>query len=309
MRRFVFATVAVALTAAALAAWGAAAPTSGTSTAAPTATTQKLPKLPPLPAEVRNRKRLVIGIKCDFPPFGFIDVQGRNGGYEVEIARRFAQLAFGKTNRVNLVCTTTASRIPALTSQRVDIIISTLTWTATRAEQIDFSIPHYSATGRLLVKNESSVQRLADLAGKTVVTTRGSIYATWMRNCVKDANLLEVDGTAAAVLAVKDGRAEAFMFDDAFVLGVATQDRELKLTNDRFLAVPWGIGIRKGDDATARWVNAALRRMKAKDEFNTILRRNAPKRYVESFAANVPRPRNNFQYPVGKDPTADCTQG
>ena len=40
-----------------------------------------------------------------------------------------------------------------------------------------------------------------------------------------------------------------FMFDDAFVLGVATQDATLKLTDDKFLNVPWGIGIRKGDMA------------------------------------------------------------
>ena len=308
MKRLIVAILAVTLTAAAFAAWGLAAPSSGTGAAAPGAKAQ-VPKLPALPPDVKQNKRWRIGIKCDFPPFGFIDVQGKNGGYEVDIARRFAQLAFGRTNRVSLTCTTTASRIPTLTSQRVDIIISTLTWTASRAEQIDFSIPHYSATGRLLVKNDSNVQTLNDLRGKNVVTTRGSIYATWMRNCLKEANILEVDGTAASVLAVKDGRADAFMFDDAFVLGVATQDRELKLTNDRFLAVPWGIGIRKGDDATARWVNAALRRMKAKDEFNAILRRNTPARFVSSFLGNVPRPRNNFQYPVGKDPASDCTQG
>ena len=100
---------------------------------------------------------------------------------------------------------------------------------------------------------------MQDLAGKTVVTTRGAIYATWMRNCFKNSKLLEVDGTAAAVLAVKEGRADTFMFDDAFLLGVARQDRDLKLTNDKFLNVPWGIGIRKGDTAMNRWVNAALK--------------------------------------------------
>jgi polar amino acid transport system substrate-binding protein len=255
---------------------------------------------------VRSRKRWLIGVKCDFPPFGFIDVQGKNGGYDVEVARRFATLGFGRPNRVSLTCVTTPSRIPTLESKRVDVIISTLTWTAARAQQIDFSIPYYSATGRLLVKNESSVTSTADLAGKTVVTTRGALYATWMRNCFKSTKILEVDGTAAAVLAVKNGQAEAFMFDDAFVLGVATLDNSLKLTNDKFLNVPWGIGIRKGDTETARWVNAAIRRMRAKDEFAAILRRNAPARFVPGFLDNVPRPGNSFAYPVGKDPTAVC---
>jgi ABC-type amino acid transport substrate-binding protein len=200
---------------------------------------------------------------------------------------------------------TTPSRIPTLISGRVDIIISTLTWTAARAEQIEFSIPYYSATGRLLVPNSSSL-RVGGLGGKTVVTTRGALYATWVRNCFKSTQLLEVDSPALAVSAVKDGRADTFMFDDAFVLGVATQDRDLKLTADKFLNVPWGIGIRKGDAAMKRWVDAALRHMKKKDEFVRILRANAPARFVGSFLDNVPRPKNRFAYPVGRDVTSIC---
>ena len=302
MKRLAGVAAAVVLAAGIFTAWSLAASSGGKSVAK----VDRAAKLPPLPPAVKSRKRWVIGVKCDFPPFGFIDVRGNNDGYDVAVARRFAQLAFGKANRVNLVCVTTPSRIPALTSNRVDIIISTLTWTASRAEQIDFSIPYYSATGRLLVPNNSSVSSTRDLGGKTIVTTRGALYATWVRNCFKSSNLLEVDGTAAAVLAVKDGRADTFMFDDAFVLGVATQDRDLKLTNDKFLNVPWGIGIRKGDTVTKTWVDAALRRMKKRDEFVKILRNNVPKKYVGSFLDNVPRPKNNFAYPVGKDPTSEC---
>jgi polar amino acid transport system substrate-binding protein len=296
MRRLVWLVVVAAIAAGTLAAWSGAAPSRSASAT----------KFPPLPAEVKNRHRWLIGVKCDFPPFGYIDVQGNNGGYEVDIARRFAVLAFGRPNRISLTCVTTASRIPTLTAGRVDMILSTLTWNASRAQQIDFSSPHYSATGRLLVPNSSPINSTKDLGGKTVVTTRGSVYSTWMRNCFKSTNLLEVDGTAAAVQAVKNGQADTFMFDDAFVLGVATQDRDLKLTNDRFLAIPWGIGIRKGDTATLNWVNAAIAYMKKRNEFTAILKRNTPKKYVASFLGNVPGPKTNFQYPVGKDPTSEC---
>jgi polar amino acid transport system substrate-binding protein len=271
------------------------------------AATPKLAKLPALPPEVASRKRWIIGVKCDFPPFGYIDVTGNHAGYDVEVARRFATLAFGRPNRITLTCVNTASRIPTLMSGRVDAIVSTLTWTQSRADQIDFSVPYYSATGRLLVPNESPVAKLPDIAGKTVVTTRGALYATWMRTCFRNTNLLEVDGTSDAVLAVKQGRADAFMFDAALLLGVATQDPALKLTNDKFLNVPWGIGVRKGDTATLRWVNAAIQRMRAKDEFATILKHNSPARFAPSFLDNVPRPGNSFRYPVGTDPTAVCS--
>jgi polar amino acid transport system substrate-binding protein len=247
----------------------------------------------------------LIGVKCDFSPFGFIDVRGNNEGYDVQVARRFASLAFGNKKKVDFTCVTTPSRIPTLMSGRVDIIVSTLTWTAARAEQIDFSIPYYSAVGRLLVPNNSSLG-IGSLGGKTIVTTRGAIYATWTSNCFKSATLLQVDSPALAVAAVKDGRADTFMFDDAFLLGVATQDRDLKLTGDKFLNVPWGIGIRKGDTAMSRWVNAALRYMKKKDEFVKILKANAPARLVPDFLDNVPRPKNTFAYPVGKDVASIC---
>jgi polar amino acid transport system substrate-binding protein len=264
-------------------------------------------KLPPLPSYVKERHHWVVGVKCDFPPFGFIDVQGRNMGYDVSIARRFATIAFGRPNRIRLICVTTPSRIPTLQSSRVDVIISTLTWTSARADVIDFSNPYYSATGRLLVPNNTSINSVKDIHGKTIVTTRGALYATWMRNCFKDTTLSEVDGTAAAVLAVKEGRAAAFMFDDAFTLGVATQDPSLKLTPDKFLNVPWGIGIRKGDTAMNTWVNAAIAFMQKRDEFAKILKENAPKKYWSSFLGNVPRPGSHFAYPVGKDPTSDCS--
>jgi polar amino acid transport system substrate-binding protein len=304
MRRLSLVTLAVAVAAAAAAAWSAASPTGGMTVAA---TAVRAPKAPPLPAEVKNRKRWVIGVKCDFPPFGYIDVRGRNAGYDVEVARQFAELAFGKANRITLVCTTTPSRIPALQTKRVDIIISTLTYTFARAEVIDFSIPYYGATGRLLVKNDSSISALRDLAGKTVVTTRGALYATWVRKCFTNTQLLEVDSPSSAILAVKDGRADTFMFDDAFLLGVVTADREVKLTPDKFLEVPWGIGIRKGESEMVAWVNWALRRLKAKNQFLQFLRNNAPPRLVPEFTDTVPSPTRTLRYPTpATDPLNRC---
>jgi polar amino acid transport system substrate-binding protein len=304
MKRLLIATAALALAAAALAAWGFAAPFGSTGRAGARTIAEQY-KFPPLPADVQSRHRWVIGVKCDFPPFGYIDVKGQNGGYDVEIARRFAQIAFGKINRVSLVCVTTPSRIPALQSKRVDIIISTLTYTKARDEVIDYSIPYYAATGRLLVNNDSPIVTIRDIANRTVVTTRGALYASWIRNCFKSTNLLEVDSPASAVLAVKSKQADAFMFDDAFLVGVATQDRDVKLTFSKFLAIPWGIGIRQGDTATANWVNAALRFMKARDEFVKILKNNVPPKLFSDFSENVPRPNQSFSYPQ-QDLTAIC---
>jgi polar amino acid transport system substrate-binding protein len=303
MRRFLLVIAVIGVAAAAFAAWGAASPWSGSSREAAT----MADKLPALPAEVKARKRWKIGVKCDFPPFGYIGANGRKGGYDVDVARRFAQIAFGKSTRVSMECVTTPSRIPALMSERVDIIISTLTYTAQRDEQIDFSLPYYDATGRLLVRNDTNIGSLGALSGKTVVTTRGSIYDRWVRNCFKNSNLLVLDSTTSATLALKDRRADTFMFDDALLLGIAANDANLKLTTQKFLNLPWGIGIRQGDTDMKRWVDAAIRLMTKNDEFATILKKNAPRRFWKEFLTNVPRPQGKrITYPTVSDPAALC---
>jgi polar amino acid transport system substrate-binding protein len=303
MRRFLVVLAIAGLGAAAFAAWGFAAPWSGASREeASTAA-----KLPALPAEVKQRKRWRIGVKCDFPPFGYIGADGKKGGYDVDVAKRFAQLAFGKSTRVSMECVTTPSRIPALMSKRVDIIISTLTYTLARDQQIDFSIPYYDATGRLLVRNDTNISNLGALAGKTVVTTRGSIYDSWVRNCFNDTNLLVLDSTTSATLALKDRRADTFMFDDALLLGIAANDSQLKLTSQKFLNLPWGIGIRQDETDMKAWVDAAIRLMKKNDEFATILKKNAPRRFWKEFLTNVPRPKGKrIVYPTVSDPSKLC---
>ena len=303
MRRFLVVLALAGLVAAAFAAWGVAAPWSGASREEASAAA----KLPALPAEVKERKRWRIGVKCDFPPFGYIGADGKKGGYDVDVAKRFAQLAFGKSTRVSMECVTTPSRIPALMSKRVDIIISTLTYTLARDQQIDFSIPYYDATGRLLVRNDTNISNLGALAGKTVVTTRGSIYDSWIRNCFKDTNLLVLDSTTSATLALKDRRADTFMFDDALLLGIAANDTQLKLTSQKFLNLPWGIGIRQDEKEMKAWVDAAIRLMKKNDEFATILKKNAPRRFWKEFLTNVPRPKGKrIVYPTVSDPSKLC---
>ena len=307
MKRVLFATCVVAVLGAVLAALAAAAPWSGTRRDAgqKAGAASKLPALPP---EVRQRRRWKIGVKCDFPPFGYINRQNQIAGYDVDVARRFAELSFGRRNRVSLTCVTTPSRIPVLQRGDVDIIISTLTWTSSREEIIDYSYPYYNATGRLLVPNNSPLvnARLTALRGRRVATTRGSIYDRYIGNCFAGATKVLTDSPVTALENLRSDRADAFMFDDTFLLGVAANDRNLRMTNHKFLNVPYGIGIRKGERVMKRWVDAAILQMKRRDEFWAILRRNSPRQFYRFFLTNVPRPKTREAYPRGRVPENEC---
>jgi polar amino acid transport system substrate-binding protein len=252
--------------------------------------------LPPLPAEIKARKRWNIGVKCDSPPFGYIGARSQNAGFDVEIAKWFSRFAFGKANRVTYTCVTTPAREPSLTTGRVDMVIATFTYTADRDTRIDFSRAYYKATGRLLVTNNSAIRSTADLAGKTVVTTSGSIYDTWMKNCFKDTKVLVTDSFTNALIAFRDGRADTLMWDDTVLLGIAVTDRNYRLTSDLFLPLPYGIGIKQGNTELRAWMNSRLNLMKKRDLFFPILRNTVPPAQVAPFSKNILRPKQTFAY-------------
>src|SRR5436190_7544201 len=302
MRRLIGAAVAAAFLATAFAAWGLASPTRAATPAAPAATKAKLPALP---ANIKARKRWIIGVKCDAPPFGYSNVKGGNAGFDVEIAHWFSRFAFGRDNRVSFVCAPTPAREPLLTTDRVDLVISTFTYTADRDTRIDFSRAYWKGTGRLLVKNDGAVQKLSDLAGKRVATTSGSVYDRWMKNCFKSTQVIVADTFTNAMLAFNQGRADAVMYDDAVLIPVAAADRTAKITDDVFLQAPFGIGMKQGNTQLKAWVDSRLALMKAKDQFLPILKANVPARFVPAFSKTILRPNNTFGYAAPGSPSVD----
>jgi ABC-type amino acid transport substrate-binding protein len=217
----------------------------------------------------------------------------------------FARYAFGRAQRVTFVCAPTAAREPLITSGRVDLVISTFTWTADRATRIDFSEPYYNATGRLLVKNSGPVQKLSDIKGRTIATTSGSVYDRWMKNCYGGTNVITTDTFTNAKLAMDQGRADAVMFDDAVLLPIAAADPNSKIADDTFLSAPYGIGMRKGNTELKAWVDSRLEVMRKKDQFLPILKANVPPRFLASFSKNILRPNQTFQYPAPNAPSVD----
>lgn len=309
MKRIAIVLAALAVLAAAVAAWGAAPAGSKTALSAVAALKPKekaaKPKLPPLPAQVRQRKRWIVGVKCDAPPFGYIDIRGQNAGFDVDIARAFSRFAFGRTNHVSFECAPTAAREPLLTTGRADLVISTFTYTADRDTRIDFSRPYYRASGRVLVPNNSPIQSLNDIRGRRIATTDGSIYHRWMTRCFSGTEVVTTDGVTSSVLRLRQGRADAVMWDDSVLAPIAATDPNLRMTDDVFLVAPYGIGIRQGYTAMKKWVDSRLAIMKRTDAFLPILRRHFSPRFVRSFSRNILRPKQDFAYRSANLPSID----
>ncbi len=262
----------------------------------------------PLPADIQAKGKLQIGIKCDYPPFGFVDETNANTGFEIDLSRQLATYAFGNGSAVEFQCVTSGNRIPFLTTKRIDLIVATITFTNERAKTIKFSKPYFAAAGRMIVPKGSGVKEAQDLAGKAVSTSRGAIYVKWLKKCVSTANVLEFDQTSQALAAVEQGRAEAFMQDDTLLANLALKAPDkLKMVGKGVAASPWGMGIRLEDSAFASWIDAAVDQLQKEDWFyKTFQKWMKDPDTQKQFQNSMPRPGKNLQYPANDDDVLAC---
>lgn len=252
----------------------------------------------PLPPELESAKKIEVGIACDYPPFGFKDVDNKNSGYDADVARELARYAFNDPEAVNYTCVTPANRIPYLETNKIDIIVSTLGYTAERNKTIDYSTAYFTSGAKLLVKSESEIQGWDDVATETLITKQGTTSSTYIQQCLKDAEQLLLDSTSDAVTSLKQGRGAAFVEDSTLLLGLALTNKDVKVVGEDKATTPWGLGIKKGNAAMKTWVDAALADMKSNDSFYRIFKENIPNEEAQKvFAEAMPRPdRENIKY-------------
>lgn len=254
----------------------------------------------PLPDTVQQKGKLAIGVKCDYPPFGYIDEGGENAGFEIDIAHRLAGYAFGDEGKVELTCVTGSNRVPFLTTNRIDLIMATMNYTPERAETIDFTSPYFAGGVKMLVPQGSAIGGWDDLDGKQVITIKGSTASLWLTQCKPDVKQVPFEQTSEAVTALTQNRAVAFAQDDTLLVDLAAKNKATKVVGDVKADSPWGMGVRKGDKAMADWVNAALKKMQDEDVFWTDFKKTVgDSKIQQEFEKVLPRPGNELSYPTG----------
>ena len=77
--------------------------------------------------EIKKRGTIKIGVFSDKAPFGYVDSNGKNQGFDVYIAKRFAKDLLGDESKVEFVLVDAASRVAYLESKKVDLIMANFT--------------------------------------------------------------------------------------------------------------------------------------------------------------------------------------
>lgn len=253
----------------------------------------------PLPDELKSAGVLKVGVKCDYPPFGFVDSSGKTVGFDIDFARELATLAFGNPDALQTQCLTSADRIPYLTTHRVDLIVATLGYNEERGRVIKFSRPYFSQTGRVLVPKATGIKNVKDLSGKTVALVKGTPYGKWFSECLPSANLTQYENNSDALTALKQDRSQGFAMDDTFLVGLAEKDPSLTVIGALYSS-KFGVGIRLGDDAVAKWVDAAVTQLQSQDYFWNEFRKWVPDKKLQGlFSESMPRPGHDIVYPSG----------
>jgi polar amino acid transport system substrate-binding protein len=206
--------------------------------------------------QVLQRGTLRVGDCLSFAPFGFYNKDGQPDGYDVDLAKELAKQMGVKLEVVN---TTSANRIPNLQTDKVDVVFCNFTRNLERAKEIAFTTPYVVASEALLVKKSSGIKSIKDMNGRTIATVKGSTNGDEVRSLNMQVKIQEFDSSQAAILAVKQGQADAMIEDNNFLAYQASLDQELTVTDEALVPLEYnGFGAKAGDQIWLNYLNLFL---------------------------------------------------
>lgn len=220
---------------------------------------------------VKKRGTLIAGVKADYPPFGYTDKDGKLVGFDIDIMQYLGK-KLGVP--VDLRPVTSANRIPMLQNGTVDVLAASFTITLERERAVDFTIPYFVSGGSFLIRKGSGITGYPSLAGKTVTFTQGT---PWEKKVLQEqpaAKVLVFQDKPQAVLAVKQGKADAYVDDDIPLYVFAKDHPELQVIGGATAKAPMGIAVRENDSRWRDFVNFTLIEMWEDGTYKAIHRKH-----------------------------------
>ena len=174
--------------------------------------------------KLKENGSIKIGVFSDKPPFGYVDENGENAGFDVEIGKDLAKAILGEDGKVEFVLVDAASRVEFLQSDKVDVILANFTVTPERSEAVDFANP-YMKTSLGVVSKDGSVKNVEDLKGKKLIVNKGTTADTYFTKNHPEIELIKFDHNTEAFEALKDGRGDALAHDNTLLFAWARENK------------------------------------------------------------------------------------
>jgi glutamate/aspartate transport system substrate-binding protein len=252
--------------------------------------------------KVRAAGVITVGNRDASIPFSYLDDKQQPIGYAMDLCARIVDAVRVELKMPGLKSVfqpvTSATRIPLLANGTIDLECGSTTNNLERQKQVSYTITHFLTANRFIAKKADKLNTLADLKGKTVVSTSGTTNIKQLTelNAAQNLgiNILAAKDHAEAFLMVDTGRAAAFVMDDILLASLAassTNPAQWQISSDAMsLPEPYGIMIRKDDPAFKKVVDAAMVAIYKSGEINKI--------YAKWFTSPIPPKGINLNMPM-----------
>jgi polar amino acid transport system substrate-binding protein len=216
---------------------------------------------------ILDRGKLIVGTRSTTIGFGFKDAQGELIGFDIDLAKAIAKGLLGDEKKIEFeIFPGGAERVPALTSGRVDIVISQFSVFESRAQVLDFSLPYCNSDFSAIVKAGSPYMKHADLNEKVVTTRQADELKALILGAIPNAKVEMYPNFSDSFTAFRQGRAEAFFNDSAPARYIIREfPGQFRVINDPENGIDvnqYSIGIKQGEQILLNYINWALVRMR-----------------------------------------------
>ena len=207
---------------------------------------------------IKQRGELIVGVFGDKPPFGYVDANGANMGFDIVIARQIAKDLLGDENKIKFVLVEAANRVEFLRANKVDIIMANFTKTPQREEVVDFAKP-YMKVSLGVASKDGAIADIAQLEGKTLIVNKGTTADFYFTQNHPNIKLLKFEQNTETFAALKDGRGDALAHDNTLLFAWVKDNPEfgvgIKELGERDVIAP---AVKKGNAELLEWLNSKI---------------------------------------------------
>ncbi|WP_085725712.1 transporter substrate-binding domain-containing protein [Pseudomonas sp. R37(2017)] len=243
---------------------------------------------------VLARGKLIVGTGSTNAPWHFQGADGKLQGFDIDIGHIIAKGLFNDPSKVEYVVQSSDARIPNLLTDKVDISCQFITVTASRAQQVAFTLPYYREGVGLLLPANSKYKEIDDMNaagdGLTVAVLQNVYAEELVHQALPKAKVDQYDSVDLMYQAVNSGRADAAATDQSSVKYLMVQNPG-RYRSPAYAWSPqtYACAVKRGDQDWLNFVNTTLHEAMTGVEFPTYAAS-----FKQWFGVELPTPAIGF---------------
>ena len=212
--------------------------------------------------------KLIMSTNAAFPPYEMTTDSGEFEGIDIETAQAIAD-KLGRELQIDDMDFDAA--LLAVQQGKADMVMAGVTVTDERQNVMDFTDSYATGIQSIIVKEDSDIASVDDLAGKKIGTQRGTTGYLYCSDDFGDENVVAYDNGLTAVQMLNNGQVDCVVIDNAPAKEFIAANPGLKLLDTAYVEESYAIGVGKGNTELKDAINTALEELKADGTLQAIV--------------------------------------